>query len=212
MKNYAGMFVTTAMAVLMLSGCSQSKYINVDVNGAEVKVKSFELSAAMPDGWEIFRGEDMYKTIYETVSDYYKSADEMREANEESGLQYVLFSREKEGETGECSSVIVKTQLLSSLGDYTAADYSRELHDSGVIGYQSGGCTISDSSYEEREIGGKQGWLSRYSVYSGEQLVLGQITYVYPHDDRVVMITGTFLTEEERDGIESAVTSIGSTE
>ncbi|MCM1166461.1 MAG: hypothetical protein NC299_02620 [Lachnospiraceae bacterium] len=164
-----------ALAVL-LSGCSGG---GVTVNGSSVEIASAGAGISLPEGWEIFTGDDIYEVTYARNPEAYGSAEELKKDLEENGERYIVYAESPD----EDALALFSSQPLESA---ELGALARTTHDSTVFEYRVNDY-YTESSLSEENLDGVSGWLSEITVFeeAGAPALSQQREFMFERDGTV---------------------------
>ena len=196
--------IAAAAAIILtagLCGCSGSSgavgaVISEQENDSVVTAAG--LSLTIPQEWEVYAGEDVYKVLFENSGAGFDSADDLKESYNSAGISYLMYAANSD-QTAFMTFTAMKITTDEAGQRSTAEEFARSNHDTGVISYQANGFPISGSSFTAETLGGKSGWLSKYEVFSDEdepQLIMGQAEFIFEQDGCFYSLQSYYHSEE----------------
>lgn len=190
----------TLCAALLLTGCSKGDSIAVE--GNSLTFKNAEITINYPEGWDISNGEDVFESMYDTVSDTHADVDDMKAAFEEDGVTYYSMGYSEDRQ----SMIVINSLDMTPEGDEDEVpleEYARTVHDSTIFDYfASGYKTGDDSSFSQQTYGGKTGYLSHFEIYSADgdekTFYVGFSDFMFQIDMELYSIQVCYFSEEDK--------------
>ncbi len=204
MKKMKNLIISALAALALLTGCNNSA---VTAEGNSVTINEIKLSVSFPDGWEVFGGDEVYAEVYKSYSDTFTSADNMKTALNETGLEYLVYGSTRDLKSLVTISVQDMTVDADESYELTTEEYARSAHDNTIFSYQASGYKIQDGSFSEKTYGGKSGYLSTMEIISADeaqQLVIGMWEFTFENKNDVYTVS---LCYSDADG-KAAVVSV----
>lgn len=182
-------------AVVLLSGCGKDV---VCENGVAV-VKKADIKLCVPEDWRVTTGDEIYKEMYEALSDEHESVKELKNYIEDNGGgRLLLFAKSPSGAVG---AVLSETDK----GEVGAEELLRTVHDTTIFEFRSNGLFTS-GSFEEYTWGGVSGAMSIIKICEkeGEPPILEEREFCFERGDVIfsLKIQITAGNESEADAIE----------
>ncbi len=161
-------------AIVTLSGCSENKNSSITVSENSVTIEPEGFRFNVPEGWSVLTGDDVYQNIYSSYGDGYESADDMKQAMNAEGLNYIVYAASPDND----AMFTVSSQDMTVTGEgverIPADEYARSAHDSMVFSYQASGYKIQEGSFSEIKIDDAPAYLSHFEILDGSNFILGQ--------------------------------------
>lgn len=173
--------IALLFSAVLLTGCA-GKQPAVTADGNSITFNKIGTAISFPDSWTVYTNDGLYEQIYKSYSDIFESAEDMKTALSESGLEYLTYGTS--ADLGSIVTISVQDMTADSSEDisFTAEEYARSVHDTTIFSYQSSGYKIKDGSFSETTYGGKSGYLSHMEIISADeesQLVIGMSEFMF---------------------------------
>ncbi|MBE6901437.1 MAG: hypothetical protein E7478_03095 [Ruminococcaceae bacterium] len=199
-------------ASLLLAACSGNSAVTVQ--DGNVILDDISVSVTVPDEWAVTVGKDLYEEMLPLSGYSYSDFDEMTEYYEEQGFTYYA----RACNSNNTMQVVISSQDITpeSAEDeqVTLADYARSVHDSTIFDYfASGYKTGGDSSFSETNIGGIDGYLSYFEVYTKDEepeFTLGFSEFFFQRDELIYTVQICYFDKEAKEEALSVIDSIAS--
>ena len=198
-------------SAVMLCGCSAG--YDADVKGTTVVAEPAGITVEMPEGWNVYGKDSIYREMFKRSGDAYAGADDIRKEYEQAGQRCLAL-----GESPQADVICMVTvhDLTNEGGEQASpADYARTVHDSTIFEYLAAGYrTGSDSSFTEGSEGGLSSWTSHFELYlpdeNGEnaQFVLGQTEYLFSMGNDMYSVQLVYSEPESEELAQSVKVSV----
>ena len=168
------------------------------------------LSITLPEGWEAYAGDDVYKIKFEKLGSDFDTADDLKQSYEKAGITCLLYASDPE-QTALISLTATEITTDDAGQRSTAEEFARTNHDTGIFSYQASGLSISGSSFTAETIGGKSGWLSKYEVLTDSdqpKLIMGQAEFIFEQDNCFYSLQSYYHSEEAGEQIAAILAGI----
>ncbi len=196
--------IAAAAAIILtagLCGCAGnsntvSAVITETQDGSSVSAAG--LNIKLPQDWEAYAGNEVYKKLYESSEVDYDSADDLKKSYEDNGINYILYAIAPD-QTAMLSLTALKITTDENGERLSAEEFARNNHDTSVISFQASGMKIANSGFTEEICGGKSGYLSRYEIYTDEnsaELLMGQSEFIFEQDGSLYSLQVYYHSEE----------------
>ncbi len=186
---------------ILLTGCAGGGTA-VTTEGNEIAFNDIKVNASFPESWTVYTDNALYEQIFKSYSDSFKSAEDMKSAFEETGLEYLVYG--VSADLGSIISVSVQDMEVDASEDivFTAEEYARSVHDTAIFSYQSSGYKIQDGSFSEATYGGKNGYLSNMEIISADednQFVIGMSEFMFEEGSDMYTVNICYSDAESRE-------------
>lgn len=195
-------------ATLLMTACSGDTSITVQEN--TILLNSADISVSVPDAWTVTSGEALYEEMLPLKG--YSDVNGMIEDHESMGFTYYART---------CNSANTAMAVISSQNitpesaddeQITLADYARSVHDSTIFDYLASDYkTGKDSSFSETNIGGIDGYLSYFEVFTKDEepaFALGFSEFFFQRDELIYTIQVCYFDQNAKEDALSVINNI----
>lgn len=199
----------TAISLTACSGSAPTATVKKTENS--VQAVTCGMNIPFPADWEVLTGDDIYDKLFENSPGNFADAKELKKSCENNGSSYIVYAADP-SRTALISLTSLKKIPDENTGEsLSLEEYARTNHNDSLLGWQIDGYTLRNTGFENKTIGGADGWESRCEVSTDETLIMGQSEFMFEYSGCFCSLQVYYQTPdagEQTAGIISGITAV----
>lgn len=199
----------TAISLTACSGSAPGATLKKTESSAQAVTCGMNIP--FPADWEVLTGDDIYDKLFENSPGNYADTKELKKSYENSGSSYIVYAADP-SQTAMISLTALKITPDENTGEsLSLEEYARTNHNDSLLGWQIDGYTLQNTGFENKTIGGADGWESRCEVFTDDALIMGQSEFTFEYSGCFCSLQVYYQTPdagEQTAGIISGITAV----
>lgn len=200
------------LTAISLTACSgNSPGATVKKTESSAQAVTCGMNIPFPADWEVLTGDDIYNKLFENSPGNYADAKELKKSYENNGSSYIVYAADP-SQTAMISLTTLKITPDENTGEsLSLEEYARTNHNDSLLGWQIDGYTLQNTGFENKTIGGADGWESRCEVFTDDALIMGQSEFTFEYSGCFCSLQVYYQTPdagEQTAGIISGITAV----
>ena len=199
----------TAISLTACSGNAPSATLKKTESSAQAVTCGMNIP--FPADWEVLTGDDIYNKLFDNSPGNYADVKELKKSYENSGSSYIVYAADP-SHTAMISLTTLKITPDENTGEsLSLEEYARTNHNDSLLGWQIDGYTLQNTGFENKTIGGADGWESRCEVFTDDALIMGQSEFTFEYSGCFCSLQVYYQTPdagEQTAGIISGITAV----